>query len=267
MQRTAIDPSTIAFPAAVRPYIDDDHSLFDSSSSPEARVYYSTKGRGHFIKTAAAGTLRREATLTSYFHGRGLAAEVLYYGQEPGPDDDRRDWMVTSRVPGEDCTAPQYMADPRRMTKILAHTLRSLHDMDCHDCPEPKRMERYLATAQRNHDAGRYDTSFYVDVYGDATIDEIFRIAERGVSLRSDVLLHGDYCLPNVMLDDWSFSGFVDLDCAGLGDRHVDVFWALWTLRFNMHTDRYHDLFLDAYGRDLVDEDLLRTVAAIEVFG
>ncbi|MFQ9414901.1 MAG: phosphotransferase [Bifidobacterium pseudocatenulatum] len=48
-------------------------------------------------------------------------------------------------------------------------------------------------------------------------------------------------------------SGFVDLDCAGVGDRHVDVYWALWTLWFNLHTDAYGDRLLDAYGRDLID--------------
>ncbi|MCH9277285.1 aminoglycoside 3'-phosphotransferase [Bifidobacterium amazonense] len=266
MQRTVIEQQTLHFPASVQPYVCTGR-LFDSSSSPQATVYYSDQDHGYFIKTAAAGTLRREATLTAYFHGKGLAAEVLYYGQETGDSGDIHDWMVTPRVAGEDCTAPQYLADPHRMTEILAHTLRSLHDMDGSDCPEPKRMERYVATAKRNHDAGRYDTSFYVDWYGDATIDEIFRIAEQGAALCSDVLLHGDYCLPNVILDDWSFSGFVDLDCAGLGDRHVDVFWALWTLRFNLHTDAYRDYFLDAYGRDLVDEEKLRTIAAIEVFG
>lgn len=58
---------------------------------------------------------------------------------------------------------------------------------------------------------------------------------------------------PNVILDDWRFSGFVDLDCAGVGDRHVDVYWALWTLWFNLHTDAYGDRLLDAYGRDLID--------------
>ena len=72
---------------------------------------------------------------------------------------------------------------------------------------------------------------------------------------------------PNVILDDWRFSGFVDLDCAGVGDRHVDVYWALWTLWFNLHTDAYGDRLLDAYGRDLIDMETLRLVAACEVFG
>jgi kanamycin kinase len=69
------------------------------------------------------------------------------------------------------------------------------------------------------------------------------------------------------MLDNWRFSGFIDVGNGGIGDRHVDLFWGAWTLNFNLGTDAYKDRFLDAYGRDLVNEDALRTIAAAEVFG
>ncbi|KAB7788402.1 aminoglycoside 3'-phosphotransferase [Bifidobacterium leontopitheci] len=263
MRRTPIDPATLPLPAAVRPYIADS-GLFDSSSSPEARVYYSAKNGGYFIKTAAAGTLRHEARLTAYFHDKKLAAPVLHYGT----DDNGHDWLVTARIPGEDCTAPRYLREPERLAVLLAHRLRALHELNFMGCPDRGRLGDYLATAQRNHDVGHWDTSFYTEIYGDTTVDAIYAIVrDHGTALQANALIHGDYCLPNVILDDWRFSGFVDLDCAGVSDRHVDVYWALWTLRFNLHTDAYRGLFVDAYGRDLIDEDRLRTVAAIEVFG
>ena len=90
---------------------------------------------------------------------------------------------------------------------------------------------------------------------------------KHGHLLKTDTLLRGDYCLPNVIFDDWRFSGFIDLDNSGVGDRHVDLFWGAWTLWFNLKTDNYRDRFFDAYGRDKVDEDMLRIVAACEVFG
>ena len=88
-----------------------------------------------------------------------------------------------------------------------------------------------------------------------------------GHLLKSDVLLHGDYCLPNIMLNNWQFSGFIDVGNGGRGDRHIDLFWGIWSLNFNLKTDRYRNRFLDAYGRDKVDEARLHVVAAAEVFG
>ena len=69
------------------------------------------------------------------------------------------------------------------------------------------------------------------------------------------------------MLDEWDFVGFIDVDGAGIGDRHIDLFWGAWTLSFNLGTDEYRERFFDAYGRDKIDEDALSVVAAAEVFG
>ena len=69
------------------------------------------------------------------------------------------------------------------------------------------------------------------------------------------------------MLDNWRFSGFIDLGNGGVGDRHVDLFWGAWTLNFNLGTDQYRERFFDAYGKDRVDKDILKIIAAAEVFG
>ena len=91
-------------------------------------------------------------------------------------------------------------------------------------------------------------------------------IAEKD-ALQSKVLLHGDYCLPNIIFDNWKFSGFIDVGNGGVGDRHIDLFWGVWTLWFNLKTNKYQERFLDAYGRDKADETALKIVAAAEVFG
>ena len=87
----------------------------------------------------------------------------------------------------------------------------------------------------------------------------------KGLSfMKPDTFNHGDFCLPNVMLDNGKFSAFIDVGLAGLGDRHIDIYWALWSLDFNLKTDRYTDLFLDLYGRDKISTDILKKVGEIE---
>ena len=94
------------------------------------------------------------------------------------------------------------------------------------------------------------------------------RAAEEGLPLlKKEVLLHGDYCLPNIILNNWEFSGYIDLDCSGIGDRHMDVLWGIWTLNYNLGTTRYTNRFMDAYGRDRIETEKLRMVAAMEMIG
>ena len=49
-----------------------------------------------------------------------------------------------------------------------------------------------------------------------------------------------------------------------MGDRHMDLYWAIWSLEFNLQTDDYTDYFLDLYGADAVDPDVLKLIAALE---
>lgn len=85
----------------------------------------------------------------------------------------------------------------------------------------PDVLADYLANAEHGVHTGRFDAQFC----GLSQDDARRIIAERPETLHSDALIHGDYCLPNIMLDDWRLAGFIDLDHAGFSDRHVDIFW------------------------------------------
>ena len=236
--------------------------IYDSSCSPEARVYFIDRDGGYYLKFAPKGSLAQEAQLTSYFHQKGLGVAVLGYGS------DGSDWLLTRAAVGEDCTNERYLADPKRLCDVLADRLRQLHELDASDCPVQNRMETYFATVDQNYRAGQYDASLFGASYRFASAEEAYAVFNGGrEALKCDVLLHGDYCLPNIVLNDWCFSSFIDLGNGGIGDRHVDLFWGAWTLNFNLGTDVYRDRFFDAYGRDKLDAELLRVIAAAETFG
>lgn len=237
-------------------------ALYDSSCSPEARVFYIERDEGYYLKRGEKGSLEKEAEMTRYFHKKGLGAKVLEYVS------DSFDWLLTARVFGEDCTHARYLEDPVRLCDTIAENLRALHELDFSDCPVQDRMSSYFALVEENYRTGNYDRSAFPDSFGYACAEEAYAVLSAGKRLLDGkVLLHGDYCLPNIMLNDWRFSGFIDLGNGGVGDRHVDLFWGAWTLGFNLKTNAYRDRFFDAYGRDLIENDKLRVVAAAEVFG
>ena len=249
------------YPAELRPLLTGAN-LYDSSCSEAARVIFIDKDGGLFLKCAAKGALEREAAMTRYFYTKGLSVNVLAY------ISDESDWLLTSKIPGNDCTTAKYLEQPERLCDIFAEQLAILHGIDFKDCPVPNHTELILAKAERNKRGGNYDKSQFPDNWGYKSEEEAWQIVEtHSHLLKTDTLLHGDYCLPNIILNDWNFSGFIDLGNGGVGDRHVDIFWAAWTLYWNLHTHNYRERFIDVYGRGKVDEDMLRVVAAVEVFG
>ena len=237
-------------------------TVYDSSCSHDAKVYFIDKACGFYLKTAPKSTLLREALMTDYFHKKGFGAEVVEYLSEEA------DWLLTTAVKGEDCTFKQYLDNPKRLCDIYANILRELHETNFSGCPIKNRISEYIALAEENYRTDNFDKSNFPDSFGYRSADEAYKVLQEGKHLlKNEVLSHGDYCLPNVMLDNWKFKGFIDVGNGGIGDRHIDLFWATWTLWFNLHTNNYYDRFLDAYGNDKVDHHKLKIVAAAEVFG
>ena len=50
-------------------------------------------------------------------------------------------------------------------------------------------------------------------------------------------------------------------------DKHIDLFWAIWSLSYNLKTEKYSDYFLEIYGKDNYDESILKLIACIETLG
>jgi kanamycin kinase len=260
MKNTPVTIDINKLPSKLHGFIGNA-KLFDSSCSPNARVTFIDKDNGYFLKTAAKGSLKKEAEMTEYFHSKGLSAAVVTY------ISSEKDFLLTEKINGDDCTAAKYLEQPGRLCDTIAERLAILHSADFTDCPIQNHIENYISRAKNNFQNGFYNRELFPDNWGYESAEKaIEMINTKGHLLQSDTLLHGDYCLPNIILNDWNFSGFIDLDSGGVGDKNLDIFWGIWTLFFNLKTNKYRERFIDAYGRENVDEERLRVVAACEVF-
>jgi aminoglycoside phosphotransferase len=63
------------------------------------------------------------------------------------------------------------------------------------------------------------------------------------------VFTHGDYCLPNIIIDEelCEVVGFVDLGHAGIADRYHDVALCLRSIQYNIG-EGYSQVLLNTYG-------------------
>ena len=250
------------YPREIRPFLNGAPA-YDSSCSSSARVFFIDKEGGFFLKESVDGSLKTEAAMTKYFHSLHLSAEMLYYGTHDG-----KDYLVTRKVQGEDCVHPDYLADPKRLCDTTASILRKLHETTPEGCPVQDRNLTYVETVKQGISKRSYEPDLFAGMYNFGSFEEAQRTAEEGFSLmQRDALLHGDYCLPNIILDNWKLSGFIDVGCGGIGDRHIDILWGIWTLKYNLGTVQYTDRFLDAYGRDKIEIEKLRHLAAMEMIG
>lgn len=254
-QEITVDIS--GFPPELRQFFAGAR-VYDSSSFSTAKVYHCDTG--FYVKVDARGELAQEAALCRFFHQKGLGVEVMMYLSTD------RDYLVTRSAVGENLT--HFLDQPERLCRELAQALRRLHGQSVAGAPVSARYQRYLDSANGDFSGGCYDEYVLMDRFPVRSKEEAWAIMQANKDrLKPDTLIHGDACLPNVIFHRWQFSSFIDFHLSGIGDRHIDLYWAVWSLQYNLKTDKYTDYFLDAYGRDSFDYEMLRVVAAFELFG
>lgn len=256
-----IDISKIYVPEAFRSLIERG-TVYDSSSSPDAKVYYIDADDGYYLKTSGLDALTNEKLMLDFLSLRHMSPKVLNYYQ------DRQDWLLTAKANGNNCISLEYLENPIRLVDTVAEALHMLHSLDLSECPVKNRTADYINSYLANKNAGLFnpDHLFFFDRSFRSPTEASGFIDGRIHILKNDTIVHGDYCLPNIILKDWKFSSFIDVGFAGAGDKNIDVFWAVWSLRFNFKTDKYTKMFIDAYGRDSVDMERLQLISAIECF-
>lgn len=60
-----------------------------------------------------------------------------------------------------------------------------------------------------------------------------------------NTLIHGDFCLPNIMVYNNEITGFIDLGDSGIGDPWRDYAWCIWSLEYNLNSKEYTPLLLE----------------------
>lgn len=177
-------------------------------------------------------------------------------------------WTVMTRISGEMSCAEPYRTDPHRLVRILADAMKQLWAVDLTGCPVDQSPGAKLDRAKRIIEKGQVDMDLVdPETFGEngfSSPADLHQWLTDNAPAFDPVLTHGDFCLPNLLLEDWKFSGFLDLGRSGAGDRWTDIaiFWRSLRDNFGGHYGEavpgFHpDALFDALGIEK-DEKKLR---------
>lgn len=220
---------------------------------------------GYYVKIWGRGKLKKEADKLRLFEKAGIGPGVVGY------ECTERDVLVTRPLRGKRACDEALMKEPARLAWAMGETLRRFHEdnlmEDSITCPAEQGSGWILGKrrrAQQNYQNQTWDARMgeYIKTTDMETVYRKF--LEQADCLREDTVIHGDYCLPNIFFDEnYHVTGMLDFGEALRGDRHYDLFWGRWSLQYNLKTDRYGDLFYQAYGWDAIDRHRLDTVGLL----
>lgn len=184
--------------------------------------------------------LGREANtnliMLRWLRGKVPVPQILHTEEQDGML-----WLLMSRLPGSMACAGQWRSDPERMVTVLAEAMKCLWTIDISGCPVDERMDEKLRQAEQIVRCGQVNMELVdPDTFGKNGFSSPAALLQWLKDHRPEpdpVLSHGDYCLPNLFIDHWKFSGFLDLGRCGISDRWMDIaiFWRSLRDNFGGH--------------------------------
>ncbi len=192
---------------------------------------------------APRNELLREKERLDWLRGRLPVPELVCYAV-----DGANEYLLLTALPGRDAASLAGDARPEHIARLLGTGLRAVHAVAIDDCPFDMTVDRAIQEAGRNVAAGLVDDDDFDDVRAGRTAKGLYgELLATRPPTEDLVFTHGDYCLPNVMIDGPDVAGFIDLSRAGVADRYKDIALAVRSLERNVGPG-VSQAFLTAYG-------------------
>lgn len=176
--------------------------------------------------------VRKQLEVMKWLEGRVLAPRVLEYEEENG-----KSYLLMSRISGEMSCDDYYLEHSEILLKALADGLKMLWQVDVSGCPIVRDLDVVLQEARFQVENNLVDLdNVEPDTFGENGFESpkhLLEWLENNRPLFEPVFSHGDYCLPNVFLENGQIKGFIDLGRAGIGDKWNDIALCYRSLKHN----------------------------------
>lgn len=210
--------------------------------------------------------LEQEAASMRWMREQGLPVprviEYLRLGET--------DYLLAEEAVGVPASASEWRKAGARVATALGRGLARLHSTDVTTCPFDRRIGCQLEETRARIDAGLVrEADFDSERLGRRAADVFAELSAMAPFPEDLVLVHGDFCLPNVLLTrsegDLHVTGLIDCGRAGIGDRHQDLALAVRSLTCNFGPDTVAP-FLAGYDGPRIDSRALEFFTVLDEF-
>jgi kanamycin kinase/aminoglycoside 3'-phosphotransferase-2 len=208
----------------------------------------------------AVENLQDEKNRLEWLQGKLPVPKVLHYEK-----DKENEYLLLSEIKGKDASHQSYETNLPQLMKLLAEGVKMMHGISIKDCPFNEKLEKKIEEARQRVKNGLVDEEDFDDIRSGKTAKQLFQdLIIKKPENEELVFTHGDYCLPNIIMDNDKVSGFIDMGRAGVADRHQDLALAIRSIRYNFGEEMV-PFFLNEYGFE-VDETKIKYYQLLDEF-
>ena len=148
-----------------------------------------------------------------------------------------KSYLLMTRAVGQMSCSEYYLDDSEKLTSMLAQALHELWKIDISDCPLDRSLERKLEMARYRVKNNLVDMeNVEPDTFGPDGFEDPEALLQWLIAHKPTeelVLSHGDFCLPNIYIEDEKKISFIDLGRTGVADKWQDIALCYRSLKYN----------------------------------
>lgn len=206
-------------------------------------------------------SLEEEKARLGWLQGRLAVPSVLAY-----ESDGNREYLLMSEIQGTNASDSSFQDRLPELMGLLAAGLKSIHAVPAGGCPFVRLLDAKLREATYRVAHGLVDEAEFDACRQGRKAAELMGELMRERPADEDlVFTHGDYCLPNIIIQEGKVSGFIDWGRGGVADRYQDLALAARSIEYNFGR-AWVAPFLAAYGITEADEAKLRYYRLLDEF-
>lgn len=193
--------------------------------------------------------LYQEKEKLEWLQGKLSVPEVLYHDT-----DEVNEYLLITEIKGINASDKSNKANLSLLIEQLALGLKTIHSLSIESCPFNQNLDIKIEEARIRVENGHVDEEDFDEVRKGFKSRELFDELISKKPINEDlVFTHGDYCLPNIIIDGGKVSGFIDWGRAGVSDRYQDLALVIRSIYYNFGKE-YIPFFLKEYGVKEFDE-------------
>lgn len=168
---------------------------------------------------ASGHYLLQEKLKLDWLKNRLPVADVLLF-----TEDEDNEYLLLSEISGVPAIDDSLKNDIPHVIEQLVNGLKMIHNLPIENCPFDVRLDYKIEAARERMLKGLVEEEDFDEERQGRTAKDLFEelIATKPPD-QDLVFTHGDYCVPNIILENGKLSGFVDWAEAGTADRFQDL--------------------------------------------
>lgn len=196
-----------------------------------------------------------QVLMMRWLQGKIPVPQILAYQVSEG-----KSYLLMEKMQGKMSCDREYLENHKVLLEALSEGLKMLWNVDITECPHRCDLDKMLTKARMRVEKGMVDveavepTTFGEGGFADP--EDLLNWLEENRPIEEVVLSHGDYCLPNIFLENGRIKGFIDLGRTGVADKWCDIALCYRSLKHNfdgtyggkVYPDFNPDMLFDALG-------------------